>query len=95
MRESVKESIVGWILTLFAVGLLVLLFSAVVAKCATWDRVDDFGGQGQPCYPNRTCDDDLTCYSLSKEVERDSAEAEGPFECYARVLPAVPAGLSR
>lgn len=70
MRESVKESIFSWLFTLFGAGVVVLVFSAVVAvgKCAAWDRVDDFGGQGQPCYPNRTCDGDLTCYSLSKDV---------------------------
>ncbi len=63
----------------FGIGVILggLLWLVVFnsTDCAVAQR----GGDGMRCYPNRTCDEKLTCYELS----------EDEFECREKVEPAV------
>lgn len=43
-------------------------------------HVSDRGAEGQPCYPNLTCDDGFVCYEM----------AEDEHECRASVRPVKP-----
>ena len=47
------------------VGVAVIFFAigAAYQDCAMGPSLDRFGKLKQECYPNKTCDDDLSCVS--------------------------------
>lgn len=63
---------------LIVLGVLVALLVPFAAGQGIGKRLDDFGGEGQSCYPNKTCDAPNTCFAIRKE-----------YVCERQVTPAL------